>query len=50
MSEGRGFVVKIDTSKEKFTDAIDLAKYVIEYIHGLDRYSECIAKYGYEHC
>jgi hypothetical protein len=47
---GKAYVVKIDTSKEKFTDIIDLTEYVVNYIKGLDRYSECIARYGYDYC
>ncbi len=50
MDEGKGYVVKINPAREKFVEIIDLAKYVIDHIKGIERYNECVAKYGYDYC
>jgi hypothetical protein len=46
----RVYLLMLDEKEEKFVKVMDLEEVIIEGIRGVIRYSDCIAKYGYDYC
>jgi hypothetical protein len=46
----RAYLLKLDEKEEKFVKVMDLEDVIIEELKGIVRYSECIARYGYDYC
>jgi hypothetical protein len=43
------YLLKIDTSEEKFVKVLNFEEVIVEELQGLIRYSECLERYGYDY-
>jgi hypothetical protein len=43
-------LLKIDGNEEKYVKVYDLEEVLVEEIIGMIKYSECVARYGYDYC
>jgi hypothetical protein len=46
----KAYLLKLDYNAEKYVEVYDLEEVLAEEIKGIIRYSECIARHGYDYC
>jgi len=46
----KAYLLKLDADEEKYVKVLDLEKVLIEELRGVIRYSECVARHGYDYC
>ncbi len=44
----RAFLIVLDEKEEKYVRVLDFEQVIEEELKGLERYSECLEKYGYD--
>jgi len=46
----KAYLLKLDYDEEKYVKVYDLEEVLVEEIKGIIRYSECVARHGYDYC
>jgi hypothetical protein len=46
----RVYLLMLDEKEDKFIKVLNFEDVILEEIRGIVRYSECIARYGYDYC
>jgi hypothetical protein len=47
--DDKAYLLKLDGNEERYVKVLDFERVLIEEIEGIKRYSDCLARYGYDY-